>query len=360
MGIRKFDEMLTEDVICCPRCKGHIIKKDEFLVCQGCAAKYPLIQEIPVMLSEESISNVIKKDIQQFWGELYDAAYADSDESMDKREFLNLLSNLEKMFQKRRHLAVTEMPIKNISGMEILDVGSGAGAHLALLALHGAKVIATDITFDRVVATKKKLAMIDNSDEYFALQADAEELPFRDDSFDIVFSNGVLHHLPNTDTAIGEIFRVLKPNGKAIIMIYAKHSFYYWIGLFLYQGIIRGNLFRHPNYLGRVTEWMSQKKRTADNPITKVFTGKDIKSLFHKFEIKSIRKNGFEYENTAPYVKDLLLWLSRKNRRDAYPGGILVYGRPYIPETPLELRLGNILGFCLNIVAVKSSKTTDI
>ena len=54
--------------------------------------------------------------------------------------------------------------------------------------------------------------------------ADAEELPFDDETFDLVYSWGVLHHTPNTKQGIAEVFRVLKMGGQAKIMIYHKYS----------------------------------------------------------------------------------------------------------------------------------------
>lgn len=54
--------------------------------------------------------------------------------------------------------------------------------------------------------------------------ADAENLPYDNGFFDIVYSWGVLHHSPDTPKAIAEVFRVLKPGGVAKIMIYHKYS----------------------------------------------------------------------------------------------------------------------------------------
>jgi SAM-dependent methyltransferase len=60
------------------------------------------------------------------------------------------------------------------------------------------------------------------------LQANAEQLGFPDQCFDLVYSHGVLHHTPNTRTAIDEVYRVLKPGGRAIVMLYHRHSFNYY------------------------------------------------------------------------------------------------------------------------------------
>ena len=59
----------------------------------------------------------------------------------------------------------------------------------------------------------------------------AEILSFEDESFDFVYSWGVLHHSPNTRKCFDEIYRVLRPGGKAKIMIYHKYS---CVGLMLW------------------------------------------------------------------------------------------------------------------------------
>ncbi len=63
----------------------------------------------------------------------------------------------------------------------------------------------------------------------------AERLSFPDESFDWVFSHGVLHHTPDTQAAIDEVYRVLKPDGRAIIMLYHKRSFNYLVRIMSYM-----------------------------------------------------------------------------------------------------------------------------
>ena len=63
------------------------------------------------------------------------------------------------------------------------------------------------------------------------IQGDAEDLPFADGSFDLVYSHGVLHHTPNTPRTIREVHRVLAPGGRAVIMLYHRVSFNYQVNL---------------------------------------------------------------------------------------------------------------------------------
>jgi SAM-dependent methyltransferase len=66
------------------------------------------------------------------------------------------------------------------------------------------------------------------------VKGSAESMPFADNSFDVVYSHGVLHHTTNIENTFREIKRVLRPGGKFIIMLYTKDSFNYWIRIQLY------------------------------------------------------------------------------------------------------------------------------
>src|SRR6185312_8029573 len=61
--------------------------------------------------------------------------------------------------------------------------------------------------------------------------ADAERLDFPDNSFDIVYSHGVLHHTPDTAGAIREVHRVLRPGGRALVMLYHRNSYNYRVNI---------------------------------------------------------------------------------------------------------------------------------
>lgn len=361
MSRRSLESYLKLDRLRCPECRGALSQGGEVLVCAECGTPYEVVAGIPVLLPPETLRSETKEAIQRFWGELYRAAYVDHQEEHEPAAFLGLLAELESMFFHRRHLAVTEMPIHDLSGKAVLEIGSGAGAHSALFAQRGAEMTSVDITPQRVLATATKLDWV-TTEGHFALQADAEHLPFGDAWFDIVYSNGVLHHTPDTGRAIAEVHRVLKPGGRAVIMLYAKHSFYYWVNLFLLRGILMGAAFRHRNWLGRATEWMASKPQHTLNPETKVFSSAQVRRLFDRFREVQIRKNSFNLDmvlslfsnvpKIGPRIRARALgWL--EERQGMSRGGILVYGAPWRRETALELALGRWIGFGLNILAVK-------
>ena len=130
-----------------------------------------------------------KRDLKAFWGEVYKTAYAASDAELDGVSLARSLEALEDMFRRRGHLAVVEMPIGDLAGMRVLEIGCGAGGHSALFARRGAEMVSIDITFERASATARKFALLDESAHASAAaQADAESLPFPEGSFDIVYS----------------------------------------------------------------------------------------------------------------------------------------------------------------------------
>src|SRR5687768_13123153 len=99
---------------------------------------------------------------------------------------------------------------------DVLEIGVGLGADHALLAQNGARLWGIDLTPRAVSHTRRRLDVL-NLESHLQV-ADAEALPFSDQSFDLVYSWGVLHHSPDTQRAINEVFRVLRPGGEAKVM----------------------------------------------------------------------------------------------------------------------------------------------
>ncbi|MEZ4415675.1 MAG: methyltransferase domain-containing protein [Gemmatimonadota bacterium] len=125
-------------------------------------------------------------------------------------------------------------------GRTLLEIGVGAGADFVQWVRAGARARGVDLTEAGVALTREhvQLAGFANAD-WEVRQADAEALPFDADTFDLVYSWGVLHHTPDTRQAFAEALRVLKPGGELRAMIYRLPSWSGWM-LKAQHGWLRG------------------------------------------------------------------------------------------------------------------------
>lgn len=102
-----------------------------------------------------------------------------------------------------------------------LDLGCGGGRHSEAMARAGFKVTSADLTPEMLYRTQQRLS--NAGLEANAVQMSIESLPFEDESFDVVVSTGVLHQaksLTDYDKTLGEVSRVLKPNGLLTMNIF--------------------------------------------------------------------------------------------------------------------------------------------
>ena len=98
----------------------------------------------------------------------------------------------------------------------------------------------------------------------------------------MLFRSGVLHHTPNTRQVVGEIFRVLRPGGRVIAMMYAEDSLHYWRNLMWNIGLREGQLRKYS-----MGELMSRTVERSDNaaahPLVKTYTKARLRQLFDEF-----------------------------------------------------------------------------
>jgi len=138
----------------------------------------------------------------------------------------------EQRYRTQWHIPLL-VPFAQAKGKQVLEIGTGNGADGAMFALNGGIYTGVDLTEAALEATRKHFQVLGLRGTF--QRENAEHLSFADETFDLVYSHGVLHHTPNTPAAIAEVWRVLKPNGQAIIMLYHKGSFNYHVRIMTYM-----------------------------------------------------------------------------------------------------------------------------
>jgi 2-polyprenyl-3-methyl-5-hydroxy-6-metoxy-1,4-benzoquinol methylase len=104
-------------------------------------------------------------------------------------------------------------------GETILDIGCGAGVDTIFAAMMtglSGKVVGIDLVSEMLKRAEVNLALSDLNNVTFR-EASAEDLPFQDENFEVVTSNGVFNLVPDKGRALSEVFRVLKPGGRLMI-----------------------------------------------------------------------------------------------------------------------------------------------
>jgi SAM-dependent methyltransferase len=163
-------------------------------------------------------------------------------------------------------------------GCDVLEVGVGMGAdHLEWARAQPRTLAGCDLTPRAIELTRARLAL--HGLRSRLLVTDARRLPFRDACFDLVYSWGVIHHSPDTPAAVREIRRVLRPGGRARVMIYRRRSLV-GVMLWLRHGLLAGRPFTPLDelYAGRL-----------ESPGTKAYSPLEARALFAGFTAVATR-----------------------------------------------------------------------
>ena len=132
------------------------------------------------------------------------------------------------------------IPFSQLEGKRVLEIGCGMGTHAQLFSQSGCSYTGNDLTARAVETTRKRLSF--QGIEPDIRQMDAQKLEFGPESFDFVWSWGVIHHSANTEKIVREIHRVLKPGGECRLMVYHTRSIAAYVTLV--RGILSGKTLK--------------------------------------------------------------------------------------------------------------------
>jgi ubiquinone/menaquinone biosynthesis C-methylase UbiE len=193
----------------------------------------------------------------------------------------------------------------------ILEVGVGAGTDFLQWIRAGAIAYGIDLTPEGIEHVKKRLNLYGLNAKELKV-ADAEDIPYPDDYFDLVYSWGVIHHSPNTTKALEEIIRVTRPGGNCKIMVYNRHSLWAFF-LWTQKALLKGRPWKS-------LSWCLH--HFQESPGTKGYTRKEITDILIKYPINQVKIN------THLTYADKLELSQHKIIRRLGKGVYFLFGRP--------------------------------
>ena len=115
----------------CPACRATdtLTSTADALVCPACGARY--LRDVArgtAQLLAKGSHTTNKLNIQAWWGDLYKQLYDGHETTLDRETLAGMLAELEDMFCARQHLATVEMPLAELAGRTVLEIGPGCGA----------------------------------------------------------------------------------------------------------------------------------------------------------------------------------------------------------------------------------------
>ena len=249
----------------------------------------------------------LKERVRVFW-QAHPCGTKFSDAEIGTPEFFERVE--AHRYEKEWHIPAAA-DFQNTRGLRVLEIGCGMGTDGAQFAKAGADYTGIDLTDAAVELARKRFQVSGLKGEFRV--ADAERLDFPDASFDLVYSHGVLHHTPDIEAAVREIHRVLKPGGRAMVMLYHRGSYNYRVGIRVLRragaglltseaGIKLINLLtREPidslrehaqlakNGNSSADDFLSQSTDGAGNPLARVYSRREARELFKDFSDVELR-----------------------------------------------------------------------
>ncbi len=213
---------------------------------------------------------------------------------------------------------------ETLGSKDVLEIGVGLGTHAQLIAPRAKSYVGIDLTDYAVTSTRRRFEL--NGIRGTIRQMDAERMEFPDQSFDLIWTWGVIHHSSNTPRIISEMHRVLRPGGRAIVMVYYRGWWHYYVCGCLIRGLLMGGVIRYGNFVKTV-------QARCDGALGRFYSFRSWEAAVGgRFKLESIGTNGNKAE-VLPIpggrIKDTILAvtpdvMTRVMTRDLRMGSFLI------------------------------------
>lgn len=135
------------------------------------------------------------------------------------------------------------IPYASLAALDVLEIGVGSGSHAQLLAPRCRTYTGIDLTSYAARSTSNRLRLAGLGGT--VLRMDAEQMALASESFHYIWTWGVIHHSADTARVLGEMHRVLRPGGRATVMVYHRSFLYTYVYAGLLRGVVGGGFLRH-------------------------------------------------------------------------------------------------------------------
>jgi SAM-dependent methyltransferase len=263
-------------------------------------------------------------DVRAFWDE--NPCNSSYSTESDRRAYFEEIERVR--FETEPHIPIVAR-FDQFKDKDVLEVGCGIGTDGFQFAKHGARLTGIDLTPAAIAMTRERFEIFGIPGRFEIANAE-ERIPFPDDSFDHIYSCGVIHHSPNTEAIVREMRRVLRPGGTFCVMIYNKTSINYYVEIMFLRKLFR--LLLYPSFMpaliakvtgfeqwklqrhreimlgrGRLNkqEWISMNTDGPDCPLAKVYTATEALALFEDFADVRTEARHFNRQHW-PFIGSLL------------------------------------------------------
>ena len=187
----------------CLRCKCELALQNYGFQCRVCSSVFPITNGVLRFVESQGYAENFGFE----WGKY------------SRTQLDNEISNLS----ERQFLESTGFSPAELKGKWVLDIGCGMGRFAEVASRWGANVVGIDLSLAADVAARNLSAR----ENVWICQASVLNLPFLEQSFDYIYSIGVLHHTPNCEQAVKELPRLLKPGGRLAVWLYSSYNPWY-------------------------------------------------------------------------------------------------------------------------------------
>jgi ubiquinone/menaquinone biosynthesis C-methylase UbiE len=249
-----------------------------------------------------------------------------SAEGDDRRRYFQEIS-LKRYGRREWHVPLVAR-FDAYRGKDVLEIGCGIATDGLEFARHGANYVGVDLTPRSIELARERFALFNVPGRFHV--ANAEELPFPDESFDHVYSFGVIHHAPHPERIARELHRVLRKQGTFTVMLYNRTSVNYYLEIMMLRrifrwclrprfmprlmaavtGFDRWKLEGHRDALvagGKLTkeQWVSMNTDGPFCPLARVYSRREAAELFAMF--RELRQEVWEFNPEHwPFVRRLI------------------------------------------------------